>query len=295
MNILLAVDASSASQAAVDQVAARPWPAGSQIEVLTVAEDPGFFTLGIDSDEMKAHAQRLADAAAVQLRSRQLQAKALVKVGDPKTVILDHAAAMHADLIVVGASGLGAVERFLLGSISRAILRFAPCSVALVREKESSAVAGLRVLLAVDGSESSRHATETLAARPWPSGTEVRVFSVVELRMSALQGAFEIPGLDAGHLASQRADAMKRTEDAIDSALKILEAAGLTTSESISVLAASPKELILQEAAEWNADWIVLGSHGSSGLSRFLIGSTSETVATHAACSVEVVRQKSAA
>jgi len=73
------------------------------------------------------------------------------------------------------------------------------------------------------------------------------------------------------------------------------EAAGLTTSESISVLAASPKELILQEAAEWAADLIVLGSHGSSGLSRFLIGSTSETVATHAACSVEVVRLKTPA
>jgi len=113
--------------------------------------------------------------------------------------------------------------------------------------------------------------------------------------MSALQGAFEIPGLDTEHMESQRAAAMKRTEEAIDSALKILEAAGLTTSESISVLLATPKELILQEAAEWPADWIVLGSHGSSGLSRFLIGSTSETVATHATCSVEVVRQKPSA
>ena len=85
---------------------------------------------------------------------------------------------------------------------------------------------------------------------------------------------------------------MQRTEDVIDSALKTLEAAGLTTSESISVLDQAPKEIILQEAATWPADWIVLGSHGSSGLSRFLIGSTSETVATHATCSVEVVRKK---
>ena len=292
MNILLAVDASSASQAAVDQVAARLWPASSQVEVLTVVENPGFLTQGLASEELKDRAQHLADAAATHLRSHQLPAKAVVAVGDPKTVILDQAAALHADLIVVGASGLGAVERFLLGSVSRAVLRFAPCSVALVRETAAKPDAGLKVLLAVDGSEGSRHATEAIAARPWPNGTEIRVFSVVELGMSALQGAFEIPALDAAHLESQRAEAMKRTEEAIDSALKILEAAGLTTSESISVLVASPKELILQEAAEWPADWIVLGSHGSSGLSRFLIGSTSETVATHAACSVEVVRQR---
>jgi len=291
MNILLAVDASSASKAAVDQVAARPWPAGSQVEVLTVVETPGFLTQGLATEELKSRAQHLAAAAAAHLRSHQLQAKSVIAVGDPKAEILDHAAAMHADLIVLGANGLGAVERFLVGSVSRAVLRFAPCSVALVRET-AAPVMGMKVLLAIDGSEGSRRATEAIASRPWPAGAEIRVFSVVELGMSALEASFEIPAFDTAHLESQRAEAMKRTEQEIDSALKTLEAAGLTTSESISVLAASPKELILQEAAAWPADWIVLGSHGSSGLSRFLIGSTSEAVATHATCSVEVVRQK---
>jgi nucleotide-binding universal stress UspA family protein len=85
---------------------------------------------------------------------------------------------------------------------------------------------------------------------------------------------------------------MERAEDAIDSARTTLEAAGLTTSESVSVLVASPKEIILQEAAEWPADWIVLGSNGHGALDRFLLGSTSEAVATHAPCSVEVIRGK---
>lgn len=292
MNILLAVDASSASQAAVDQVAARLWPAGSQIQVLTVVENLEPWALGSIAEEIEACARQSAEVAAKHLLANELKAESAVVKGDPKTVILDRAAAMHADLIVLGASGLGAVERFLLGSVSRAVLRFAPCSVALVRENLTKTDGALKVLLAVDGSEGSRHATEAVAARPWPRGTEIRVFSVVELGMSALQGAFEIPAFDTKHLESQRAAAMQRTEEAIDAARKTLEATGLTTSESISVLLASPKELILQEAAEWPADWIVIGSHGSSGLSRFLIGSTSETVATHASCSVEVVRQK---
>ena len=292
MNILLAVDASSTGQAAVDQVAARPWPAGSQVQVLTVVENLEPWALGSIAEEIDARARLVAEAAAKRLLSHGLKVESTVATGDPKTVILDHAAAMHAELIVLGASGLSAVERFLLGSVSRAVLRFAPCSVALVREPAAARDTGLKVLLAVDGSEGSRHATEALAARPWPSGAEIRVLSAVELGMSALQGAFEIPAFDAAQLESQRAAAMKRTEEAIDSARKTLEAAGLATSESISVLLASPQEIILQEAAAWPADWIVLGSHGSSGLSRFLIGSTSETVATHAACSVEVVRHK---
>jgi len=49
--------------------------------------------------------------------------------------------------------------------------------------------------------------------------------------------------------------------------------------------------LILQQANEWGADLIVVGSHGRRGLSRFLLGSVSEAVALYAACSVEIIRQ----
>ena len=141
----------------------------------------------------------------------------------------------------------------------------------------------VRRAVAVDGFEGSRNAAESLAARPWPAGTEIRVWSAVDLGLSAL---------DAAHLESQRAAAMQRTEDAIDSARRILEAAGLQTFSSISVFVASPKEIILQEAANWPADVIVLGSHGHGGFSGFPLGSTSEAVATHAACSVAVIRAK---
>ena len=290
MKILLAVDASPASQAAVDEVATRPWPAGTQVEVLTVIEACQPWALSPIVEELQAISKKLVNDTASHLRSHGLQANATVAQGDPKTAILDRAATLGADLIVVGAHGAGALERFLLGSVSRAMLRFAHCSVEIVRKSATRSGTGLKVLLAVDGSEGSRHAAASLAARPWPAGTEVKVLSVVDMGLSALQAAFEIPALDATHLEDQRAAAMQRTESAIDSARKLLEAAGLQTSESISVLVASPKEISLQEAAIWPAGLIVLGSHGSSGLSRFLLGSTSEAVATHAACSVEVIR-----
>jgi nucleotide-binding universal stress UspA family protein len=287
MKILVAIDASPASQAAIDEVTARPWPADSKFEILTAIETSQPWALATVAGELKARAHKLVDTAAEQLRTSGLTAIATVSEGDPKTIILDQAAATGADLIVVGAHGMTALEQFFLGSVSKAVLRFAPCSVAIVRK-----TAGSKILLAIDSSEGSRGAVESVAARPWPANTEIRVLSAVELGMSALQGAFESPSLDSKHLETQRAAAMQRTENVIDSALKTLEAAGLTTSESISVLDQAPKEIILQEAAAWPADWIVLGSHGSSGLSRFLIGSTSETVATHALCSVEVVRKK---
>jgi nucleotide-binding universal stress UspA family protein len=52
----------------------------------------------------------------------------------------------------------------------------------------------------------------------------------------------------------------------------------------------NPKVVIIDSAAEWHADLIVVGSHGRKGLGRFFMGSVSEAVARHAPCSVQIVR-----
>jgi nucleotide-binding universal stress UspA family protein len=52
----------------------------------------------------------------------------------------------------------------------------------------------------------------------------------------------------------------------------------------------SPRIVILEEAEEWGADLIVVGSHGYRAWERFLLGSVSQSVVSHAKCSVEVVR-----
>jgi len=51
-----------------------------------------------------------------------------------------------------------------------------------------------------------------------------------------------------------------------------------------------PKEVILDEASLWLADMIVMGSHGRRGVNRFLLGSVSAAVSTHAHCSVIILR-----
>jgi nucleotide-binding universal stress UspA family protein len=88
-----------------------------------------------------------------------------------------------------------------------------------------------------------------------------------------------------------RGEAMRRAEQALMAAEQIVVDAGLPESSTVAVPVATPQELILKEAADWGADLIVLGSHGRRGFSRFLLGSVSEAVASHAPCSVEVIRQ----
>jgi nucleotide-binding universal stress UspA family protein len=74
----------------------------------------------------------------------------------------------------------------------------------------------------------------------------------------------------------------------VEQAAQLLRAKGLNVSTVGEE--GDPKTRIIDHAAEWHADLIVLGSHGRKGFDRFLLGSVSEAVARHASCSVEIVR-----
>ncbi len=146
MRILLATDGSEYSDAAVDEIARRPFPKGSEVRILSVFELPTFPIAvpwaGVDfEDEIQKQAQAMArkvvKSAERKLRAGREGAKLKVSTrvveGLPKQAILDEADAFKADLIVVGSHGRGRIERFLLGSVSLAIVTHATCSVEIVR------------------------------------------------------------------------------------------------------------------------------------------------------------------
>lgn len=143
MKILLATDGSEYSDAAIDEIANRPFPAGSEVLVLSVFEVPafplGFPFGGVDffDDQMQKSAGAAVEKAAAKLRageeSRKLNITTRVLCGSPKRLILEQAEAFGADLIALGSRGLGAWDRLLLGSVSQAVATHANCSVEIVR------------------------------------------------------------------------------------------------------------------------------------------------------------------
>ena|SRR5215471_8000336 len=150
MKILLAVDGSECSNAAVEQVASRPWPAGSQIRVVNSFELPltsspeGWVLPALYFTELdnavRANSETIVMAAVATLKSKVPKDTAIDSKsvpGAPRSVILDEAKAFNADLIVVGSHGYRAWERFLLGSVSQSVVSHAQCSVEVVRCKKA--------------------------------------------------------------------------------------------------------------------------------------------------------------
>jgi len=74
-------------------------------------------------------------------------------------------------------------------------------------------------------------------------------------------------------------------------------AASLNQSVQVTqeILSGSPRSAIAEEADRWQADLIVMGSHGYGAWHRFLLGSVSQAVVSRAQCSVEVVRDRETA
>jgi nucleotide-binding universal stress UspA family protein len=133
--LLVGVDGSPEAGAAVARVAARSWPPGTQVLVVTGldATMASMLELAGDAGDARAAAWRLVEAAAETLRAAGLDAAVAVVEASPKHVLVSEAERFQADAIFIGARGLRGAERFVLGSVSAAVAARAHCSVEVVR------------------------------------------------------------------------------------------------------------------------------------------------------------------
>lgn len=148
----------------------------------------------------------------------------------------------------------------------------------------------MKVLVAVDGSLYSEAAVTEVSSRQWPTGTEIKVVTAYEVPI--------VPTPEVWVFQPEYYDQMEkigreRAEAIVNSAatkLTVTLSASVTVTKE--VLPGSPKLVIVEKADHWQADLIVVGSHGYGPWHRFLLGSVSQAVVSHAKCSVEVVRSR---
>ncbi|HKM90105.1 MAG TPA: universal stress protein [Candidatus Acidoferrales bacterium] len=144
----------------------------------------------------------------------------------------------------------------------------------------------MKVLLAVDGSRYSEAALEAMVTQRNPRDTEVLVTHVV-----APISVTPPPQMAAGYTPELQ-NQVEEAEKLVERCAKRLREAGFRA--ATEVRKGDVREEIIDAAAKWGADKIVLGSHGRSGIQWLLLGSVAEFVARHAKCSVEIVRNRTA-
>jgi len=282
MRVLVATDLSTSADEAIRQGAAL---ARSSDLLAAVHVLP--FLQAVSTLFPQAHAHdaldesqitiRVADAVRERVtRIAQRDAEIFVEQGTDYAEIVRRAEAWKADVVVVGSHGESGLPR-VLGGVAERVVRHLHCRVVVARVSTARGC----VLAATDLSEPSRLALMAAAEEARRRGVPLKVVHAVDYPQVE---AFDLLGLGTPMIidpAIFRAAAGRRL-------VAVMLHEGVDAESLIVDGPAAPA--IVDEANRLGAELVVVGSHGSTGFTRLLIGSVAETVVQTASCSVLVVR-----
>ena len=144
MKILVAYDGSPASEAALDEVIRRPWPAGTLVRIVTAVERPlpapppdgAIYGPIIEKmrSSLREEAYHRIQKALDRFQARpELETSFELREGNPKQSLLDAIRDWGAELVITGSHGTTGLARLFLGSVSHALVTHAPCNVEVVK------------------------------------------------------------------------------------------------------------------------------------------------------------------
>lgn len=196
-----------------------------------------------------------------------------LKEGSAFEMILDTAEENNFDLIVMGRRGMSRIERALVGSVTASVIAHSSRDVLVVPNK--TALGWKNILLPTDGSRYSDVAVDKtleLASNYGSSITAVSIVDVTEEFYSEAPEAVE--------------ELIRNAKRFVESIAKRADGIRTTT----LVKEGESFEVITKLAEEIHSGIIVMGSHGRTGVKRFLIGNVTEKVIGYAPCPVLVVK-----
>ncbi len=296
MRVLLATDGSKPSEIALELAGAISWPAGSEIRVVTALEPvepiltaawaPALATdvdkqqrdLGASAGAVLQHATAALAHTGATITSHVLEGRAA-------SAILQQADDLDADLVIMGSRGHGTIGSMLLGSVSAEVADHSPQPVLIARRPRLT-----RVVLGQDGSDCARVAEDIVAGWPIFAAAAIEVTSVAYLGIPWTSGlalaSYEAVPDDYSAVGRQLVDDHRHV---VDESVRRLTAAGRrATGRVVEGEAAAG---LIEVADETQADTIVVGTHGRTGLSRLVLGSIARNVMLHSSCSVMITRR----
>lgn len=290
MNVLLAVDNSPTSQAALAATLAREWPEETEFRVLTVLparERPYREPDAISTELYSAH--KLLDTAISKIQAFNPFSIVMgqIEVGDPAKCIIRLAESWPADLIVAGSQKRGAIGHFFSKSVSRCILQEANASVFIARNIEAPAEFN-RVLVVVDETFGAKIAIDSVLKTRWPKDTQFMLVSPANLDY----GVYSFQPSGAAYLGAieLHQEYLQGLRESLERLKRSLEKQFGPGCVQHAVREGNAAQVVLSVAKEWNAQLIVVGTGERTGLPLKVFGSLAQTLSLKAPCSVQVAR-----
>lgn len=196
-----------------------------------------------------------------------------LKVGSPAGVIVSMAEEQKADLIVMGARGLGPIKERLLGSVSHRILTLASCATLIVN---GPVKAMKQILLPLEGPSDAEAAIRFLQLKPFHEGVEITLLTVLPWT--------EPPWPVGAATAAAATEILEKQANYIEAVAERLCAIGYKA-HGVAVVG-TPATMILQQAATLRSNLILMGTRGRQGVTRFVLGSVSHAVLHKTPCPV---------
>jgi nucleotide-binding universal stress UspA family protein len=223
---------------------------------------------------MREDGERLLDRVQSLLPMHAGPSTKQLRIGSPAEVIVATAEEQKADLIVMGARGLGPIKERLLGSVSHRILTLAPCATLIVN---GPVKAMKNILLPLQGLSDAEAAIRFLQLKPFHDPVEITLLTV----LPSTRPPWPVEAAAAETLEKQ---ALQSARGYIDSVTERLRALGYQA-QGTAVLG-TPSAMILQEATTLRSDLILMGTSGRQGITRFVLGSVSHALLHKMPCPV---------
>jgi nucleotide-binding universal stress UspA family protein len=300
MRILVPVDGSKHSQAAVHFVASRSTLVGAQpqIEVLNVQLPvPARAARVVGKDVVRKYydeeAQRALRPALTALKKAGVEARSATRVGHVPEEIAAAAARHDSDLIVMGSHGHGAFAGLLLGSVTQGVLARSTVPLLVLRgraDTDAGPPDSLRVGIAVDGSRFGKQAVRYVLKHralfgAAPQFTLLHVVSDFAGAVMPDMAGIALPALSAEEVKSLQQRAF---DTAVAPMRKQFERAG-TPVQAVALVGNAGDE-IAAWARKNKLDVLVLGSHGYGAFKAAVLGSVATRVAAHCNTPLLIVR-----
>ncbi|MBU6451032.1 MAG: universal stress protein [Cyanobacteria bacterium REEB67] len=282
MNILIALDGSTNSEAFTGTLANFPMTAETRIGLVVVHDQTLLSAHRINDLTSKLIIEKAQAVIGNQYPDVSICSE--IRSGPAAAQLLQACTSFEADVILAGAHSPRPFHKELLGSIAAQIAKHADCSVRLVRPSSN----GMRVLACFDNTELDESVLQEIMRLNWPPQSALRLMHVMEQPTEVFSYN---PHEDARlfvdkqeHYKSEVTGFLNQFADQIHSKFPDLD---IDTFVSVEV---ETVQEILDAAQKWSAGTLLIGSHRRIGLERFWLGSVSEPVAAKSICSVHIVR-----